>query len=106
MAAILSFYTHVSQDREGCYKPVYHRTGREARNWSIIVQGGKPETGQSQYREGSQKLVNHCTGRKSETGLSQYRDGSLKLVNHSTGREARNWTITLQEGKSETGLSQ
>ena len=95
-----------------CWQPyfpsthMYHRIGRDVINRFITGQGGKPETGQSQYREGSQKLVNHCTGRKSETGLSQYRDGSLKLVNHSTGREARNWTITLQEGKSETGLSQ
>ena len=106
-----------------CWQPyfpsthMYHRIGRDVINRFITGQGGKPETGQSQYREGSQKLVNHCTGRKSETGLSQYRKGSQKLVNHSTGREARNWSITVQEGsqklvyhsiggKPETGLSQ
>ena len=106
LAAILSFYTHVSQDREGCYKPVYHRTGREARNWSITVQGGKPETGQSLYRKEVRNRIITVQEGKPETGQSQYREGSQKLDNHTTGREVRNRIITGQGGKSETGLSQ
>ena len=94
-----------------CWQPyfpsthMYHRIGRDVINRFITGQGGKPETGQSQYREGSQKLVNHSTGREARNWSITVQEGSQKPDYHSTGREARNWSITVQGGKPETGQS-